>query len=107
MFDSMFGYRLLFLMLFMVSLVTWVFFWLVGYVRYHPLIHSHPGNSGALSATGITLVLLCAILDFLQLIGQHAVLLMLACLGLAIPWGMVLLVKCQEWMRNRKCSTHN
>lgn len=105
--ESLFGHRLLFLMVFMVSLVSWVFLWLVGYIRHHPIFHAHPGNPGAVSAIGIALVLLCAWLDFLQFMGRNAMLLVLVSLGLAIPWGMVLLVKCQACLRHRKYSSHN
>lgn len=105
--DSMFVYRLLFLMLFMASIVTWVFLWLVGYIRHHPLSRTHPGNPGTVSVTGVVLVLLCAALDFFQW-GEHNTLLFaLVTLGLVVPWGAVLIIKCQTHLRHRKFSSNN
>lgn len=91
--DSMFAYRLLFLMLFMVSIMTWVFLWLAGYIRHHPLTRAHPGNPGIVAATGLALVLGCAVLDFFQLAEHNTLLLALLGIGLVIPWGTVLINK--------------
>ncbi|WPJ98605.1 hypothetical protein R6U79_15320 [Pseudomonas putida] len=105
--DSMFAYRLLFLMLFMASIVTWVFLWLVGYISHHPLSRRYPGNPGSVSLTGVLLVLLCALFDFNQLIERNTLLLALFIIGLVTPWGAVLFIKCQEHIRHRKFSSHN
>ncbi|GLO45297.1 hypothetical protein [Pseudomonas putida] len=105
--DSIFTYRLLFLMLFMASIVTWVFLWLVGYIRHHPLSRSHPGNPGAVSLTGVLLVLLCAVFDFNRLFERNALLLAMFIVGLVIPWGAVLITKCQAHFRHRKFPSHN
>lgn len=105
--DSMFAYRLLFLMLFMASIMTWVFLWLVGYIRHHPLTRAHPGNPGIVAATGLALVLGCAVLDFLQLAEHNTLLLALLGIGLVIPWGTVLINKCHALMCRQKLTTHN
>jgi hypothetical protein len=105
--DSMFVYRLLFLMLFMASIVTWVFLWLVGYIRHPPLSRTHPGNPGTVSVTGVVLVLLCAALDFFQLVERNTLLFALVTIGLVIPWGAVLIIKCQAHLRHRKFSSNN
>lgn len=105
--DSMFAYRLLFLMLFMASIVTWVFLWLVGYIRHHPFTRTHPGNPGSVSLAGVLLVLLCAAFDFFRLVERNTLLLALVTIGLVIPWGAVLIIKCHAYVHHRKLPTHN
>ncbi|QVM89543.1 hypothetical protein JYG34_16085 [Pseudomonas entomophila] len=105
--DTMFAYRLLFLMVFMTSIMSWVFLWLVGYIQHHPLFHAHPGKPGAVSAMGLLLVLACAVLDFFRVAERNSLLLVLMSVGLVIPWGMVLIIKCHALIRSRKFSSHN
>lgn len=105
--DSMFGYRLLFLMLFMASIMTWVFLWLAGYIRHPPLTRAHVGNPGMVAATGLALVMGCAVLDFLRLAEHNTLLLALLSIGLVIPWGAVLINKSHALICRQKLTTHH
>ncbi|NIF17860.1 hypothetical protein [Pantoea sp. Cy-639] len=100
---SMLGYRLLFFTVFMASVTSWGFLWLIGYVRQHPLANGKPLLSpGAAMALGMALLLGCAALDFYRMGERHVLLMTLLSVGLLLPWGAVLLIKCGDLLRSRR-----
>lgn len=105
--DSLFGYRLLFLLLFVASSMTWGFLWLVGYTQRHRSIAARSSKPARLAAAGLLLVLACAALDFFQLAEHTTLLLALIGIGLVIPWGMVLIIKSGALASSRKSQSHN
>lgn len=106
MLDSMFAYRLIFLILFMASIVTWVFLWIVGYI-HHPLSRTYLAHPGSVVLTGVLLVLLCAVFDFNRLVERNTLLLALFLICLLTPYGAVLISKFQERVRHSEFSSHN
>ncbi|WP_248920618.1 hypothetical protein [Pseudomonas entomophila] len=104
---GLFGHRLLFLALFMASVMTWVFLWLTGYIQHQVMTRARHGEPDVVAVTGLLLVLACALLEFLRFVERDASLLALASIGLCVPWGLVLVTKCQGLARHRRPPTHH
>lgn len=104
---SVFGYRLLFLTLFMASVMTWVFLWLTGYIQHQLMTRAQHGKPDAVAVTGLLFVLVCALLEVLRFVERGALLLALVSIGLCVPWGVVLITKCQGFIRHRRPPTHH
>ncbi|MBF8729915.1 hypothetical protein IRZ59_05600 [Pseudomonas guariconensis] len=105
--DSVFGYRLLFLMLFMASSMTWCFLWLVDYSQRQPSTRTHSGKRSLAALAGFTLILACAVLEFFRFAERNILLLALICIGLVIPWGMILTIKYSAVTPDRKTRINN
>lgn len=102
----MLAYRLFFLIVFMASIVTWVLLWLVGYLPLQ-LIRGHAARSGGFAAAGLTLVLIFTVLELFRLVEGSVPLYALLGVGLVIPWGTLLVVRFNAFMRDRKLHSHN
>ncbi|MDR0279434.1 MAG: hypothetical protein LBJ37_16270 [Paucimonas sp.] len=99
-------YRLFFLIVFMASIVTWVLLWLVGFLPLQ-MIRGHVARSGGIAATGLTLVLIFTVLELLRIVEGRVPLFALLGVGLVIPWGTLLIVRFNAFVRDRKLQSRN
>ncbi|ANY90762.1 MULTISPECIES: hypothetical protein [Pseudomonas] len=104
--ESVFAYRLLFLMLFMASSMTWFFLWLVDYSRQRST-RIHFGKRRLVAPAGLTLILACAVMEFFRLAERNILLVALIFVGLVIPWGLILIIKYSVVSPGRKTRTNN
>ncbi|MDD2049401.1 hypothetical protein [Pseudomonas putida] len=99
----MFGYRLMFLALFMLSAVTWIYLTLIGFSQQKRLkLGRLVIRPGVVAFFGFLLVLACAVLDFFRVVEESLLLLALVSIGLIVPWGGVLATKCHAHACPRK-----
>lgn len=99
-------YRLFFLIVFMASIVTWVLLWLVGFLPLQ-MIRGHVARSGGIAAAGLTLVLIFTVLELLRIVEGRVPLFALLGVGLVIPWGTLLIVRFNAFVRDRKLQSRN
>jgi len=97
----MLAYRLFFLIVFMASIVTWLLLWLVGFLPLQ-LLRGHVARSGGVAATGLTLVLILTVLELFRVVEGGVPLYALLGVGLVIPWGTLLIVRFNAFVRDRK-----
>ncbi|MFJ4452679.1 hypothetical protein ACIP1G_02125 [Pseudomonas sp. NPDC089392] len=107
MHDTMFSYRLIFLLLFMASIVTWVFLWLAGYFPGRHSTQLHGVKADTMTALALALVLACAVLDYARLLERNLLLALLLCVGLLFPWGAFFIHKVCTSVRRRLLSSHH
>lgn len=103
MHTSMFGHHLMFLMLFIASVVSWLYLWLVGFL--HPSVASSDCpvlKPDALTVLGLLLTLGCAVLEFFSPFEGVTLLIVLLVIGLIMPWGGALGGRYHERLRARK-----
>ncbi|MDD2136387.1 hypothetical protein [Pseudomonas kurunegalensis] len=104
--EAMFSYRLLFLLVFMASIVTWVFLWLAGYFPSRHSARGYAAKADSLTLLALGLVLSCAALDYGRLLERNTLLLAMLCVGLLFPWGAFFIHKVCVAVRRRMLSSH-
>ncbi len=100
---SMFGHHLLFLMLFIASVVSWLYLWLVGFMHASVATSDCPVlKPDVLTVVGLVLTLSCAVLEFFSPFEGLTLLIVLLVIGLVLPWGGALGGRYHERLRARK-----
>lgn len=107
MLEAMFSYRLVFLLLFMTSVVTWLFLWLAGCFPSRHSAQLHDAKADIVTVLALVLVLTCAALDYARLVERNLLLALLLCVGLLFPWGAFFIHKFCTSVRKRMLLPHH